>query len=186
VIAWELGKQLAENAIISCDSGTIATWWARQIPVKRGQMHSLSGNLATMACALPDTIAAQIANPGRQCVAFIGDGGLSMLMAEFATCVKYKRCEGIYCQEQHPWSNQMGTDGFLGTRNTDATCNRSISLCTPRRAEGTGITIEDPCCGRLVEQALSRQARSLSKLVDAFEPPMPPKISSPGGSLRRL
>src|SRR5215467_11417539 len=41
VIAWELGKQLAENAIISCDSGTIATWWARLIPVKRGQMHSL-------------------------------------------------------------------------------------------------------------------------------------------------
>src|SRR3989442_5912838 len=53
VVAWELGKHLAENAIVSCDSGTIATWWARQIPVKRGQMHSLSGNLATMAPGLP-------------------------------------------------------------------------------------------------------------------------------------
>ena len=84
VVAWELGKQLPENAIISCDSGTIATWWARHIPAKRGQMHSLSGNLATMANGLPYTIAAQIAYPDRQCVAFVGDGGFSMLMAEFA------------------------------------------------------------------------------------------------------
>ena len=90
VIAWELGKRLAENAIVSCDSGTIATWFARQIPAKRGQMHSLSGNLATMAPGLPYSIAAQIAYPDRQCVAFVGDGGFSMLMAEFATCVKYK------------------------------------------------------------------------------------------------
>ena len=34
---------------------------------------------------LPYTIAAQIAYPERQCVAFVGDGGFSMLMAEFAT-----------------------------------------------------------------------------------------------------
>src|SRR5438477_23503 len=43
VVAWELGKHLSETAIISCDSGTIATWWARHIPAKRGQLHSLSG-----------------------------------------------------------------------------------------------------------------------------------------------
>lgn len=36
------------------------------------------------ACGLPYTIAAQIAHPNRQCVAFVGDGGFSMLMAEFA------------------------------------------------------------------------------------------------------
>ena len=32
VVAWELGKRLADNAIVSCDSGTVATWFARQIP----------------------------------------------------------------------------------------------------------------------------------------------------------
>src|SRR5690349_23204869 len=37
----------------SCDSGTIATWWARHIPARRGQLHSLSGNLATMANGFP-------------------------------------------------------------------------------------------------------------------------------------
>lgn len=63
VVAWELGKRLRADAIVSCDSGTIATWWARQILAKRGQMHTLSGTLATMAPGLPYTIAAQVAFP---------------------------------------------------------------------------------------------------------------------------
>ena len=90
VVAWNIGQQIDDNAIISSDSGTIATWFARQIPVRKGQKHSLSGNLATMANGLPYTIAAQIAYPDRQCIGFVGDGGFSMLMAEFATAVKYQ------------------------------------------------------------------------------------------------
>jgi pyruvate dehydrogenase (quinone) len=90
VVAWELGKRLSDSAIVSADSGTITTWFARQIPVRRGQQHSLSGTLASMGNGLPYAIAAQIAYPERQSVAFVGDGGFSMLMAEFATAVKYR------------------------------------------------------------------------------------------------
>ena len=43
-----------------------------------------------MAPGLPYAIAAQIAYPGRQSVAFVGDGGFTMLMGEFATAVKYR------------------------------------------------------------------------------------------------
>jgi pyruvate dehydrogenase (quinone)/pyruvate oxidase len=89
VVAWELGERLRSDAIVTCDSGTIATWWARQIKAKRGQMHTLSGNLATMAPGLPYAIGAQIAYPDRQVVAFVGDGGFTMLMGEMATAVKY-------------------------------------------------------------------------------------------------
>ncbi|HET8666792.1 MAG TPA: thiamine pyrophosphate-binding protein, partial [Terriglobales bacterium] len=63
VIAHELGKRLRDDAIVTCDSGTIATWWARHIPSRRGQMHTLSGNLATMAPGLPYAIGAQVAHP---------------------------------------------------------------------------------------------------------------------------
>src|SRR6202166_3182748 len=90
VVAAELGKRLPTNAIVNCDSGTITTWWARHIPAKRGQMHTVSGNLATMACGLPYTIAAQIAYPNRLCLAFVGDGGFTMLMGDFVTAVRYK------------------------------------------------------------------------------------------------
>src|SRR5947207_12051236 len=90
VVAWELGKRLRDDAIVVCDSGTVATWFARQIPAKRGQMYSLSGNLASMANGLPYAVGAQVAHPNRQVVAFVGDGGFSMLMAELATAVKYE------------------------------------------------------------------------------------------------
>ena len=53
-------------------------------------MQSRSGNLALMANGFPYAIAAQGAYSNRACSAFIGDGGFSMLMAEFATCVKYR------------------------------------------------------------------------------------------------
>ncbi|MBN1475202.1 hypothetical protein JXA47_00465 [Candidatus Sumerlaeota bacterium] len=87
--AWELGKRLREEAIVSCDSGTITTWWAHQVPVKRSQMHAVSGSMESMACVVPCAIAAQVAYPERQCIAIAGDGGFTMLMAELATCARY-------------------------------------------------------------------------------------------------
>jgi pyruvate dehydrogenase (quinone) len=66
VIAAELGKRLSTNAIVSADSGTNTTWWARHIRARRGQMFSCSGNLAAMAAGLPYTIAVQIAHPHRE------------------------------------------------------------------------------------------------------------------------
>ena len=180
VVAWELGKHLSDNAIISCDSGTIATWWARQIPARRGQMYSLSGNLATMAPGLPYAIAAQIAYPERQSVAFVGDGGFSMLMAEFATCVKYKLPVKVIVIKnnslgQIKWEQMV----FLG--NPEYGCDlQPINFALVAQAcGGTGLTVDDPNdCGRVVEQALNTPGPVLIEaVVDPFEPPMPPKVS---------
>jgi len=90
VVGWELSKRTKENAIIVSDSGTNTTVWARYMQAKQGQMHSCSGNLATMACGLPYAIAAQVAFPNRQVIAVIGDGGFTMLMGEIITAVAYK------------------------------------------------------------------------------------------------
>src|SRR5207249_9855748 len=49
VVAHELGRRLSDTAIVCSDSGTIATWFARNMSARRGQMFQLSGNLATMA-----------------------------------------------------------------------------------------------------------------------------------------
>ena len=65
-----------DDAILTSDSGTIATWAARHFTIRGEREFYLSGNLATMAPGLPYTIANQIAHPGRQCIAFVGDGGL--------------------------------------------------------------------------------------------------------------
>jgi pyruvate dehydrogenase (quinone)/pyruvate oxidase len=90
VVGWELSKRTKENAIIVSDSGTNTTVWARYMQAKKGQMHSCSGNLATMACGMPYAIAAQVAFPERQVIAVVGDGGFTMLMGEIITAVAYK------------------------------------------------------------------------------------------------
>jgi thiamine pyrophosphate-dependent acetolactate synthase large subunit-like protein len=89
VIATQLNDFLKDDAILTTDSGTITTWAARHIHTRRGMKFSCSGNLATMAPGLPYAVAAQAAYPGRQVVAFVGDGGFTMLMGEIATAVKY-------------------------------------------------------------------------------------------------
>ena len=180
VVAWELGKRLDDDAIVSCDSGTIATWFARHIPVKNRQMHSLSGTLATMANGLPYTIAAQIAHPQRQCIGFVGDGGFTMLMGEFATAVKYQLPIKIVVIKnntlgQIKWEQMV----FLG--NPEYACELNpIDFATFAQAcGGTGFRIDDPKnCGQIIEKALRTKGPVLIEAtVDPNEPPMPPKVT---------
>ena len=51
VVAHELNKLLADDAIVATDSGTITTWIARHLMIRGNMMFSCSGNLATMAAA---------------------------------------------------------------------------------------------------------------------------------------
>ncbi|WP_016951982.1 thiamine pyrophosphate-dependent enzyme [Anabaena sp. PCC 7108] len=180
VVAWELGKRLSDTAIVSADSGTNTTWWARQIPAKRGQMHSVSGTMASMACGLPYAIAAQVAYPERQCVAFVGDGGFSMLMAEFLTCVKYQLPIKIVIIKnnslgQIKWEQMV----FLG--NPEYACElQPMDYAAFARACGaTGFTIDDAAtCGDLLDQALATPGPVIIEaVVDPHEPPLPPKIT---------
>jgi pyruvate dehydrogenase (quinone)/pyruvate oxidase len=180
VVAWELGKRLSDTAIVSCDSGTIATWWARQIPVRRGQMHSISGNLATMACGLPYAIGAQIAYPDRQSVAFVGDGGFSMLMAEMSTCVKYNLPVKVVVLKNNSLG-QIKWEQILTLGNPEYGCDlQEVDYAAVARACGArGFTVEDPTrCGSVLEEALNAPGPAvIQAVVDPHEPPMPPKIT---------
>ncbi len=90
VVGWQMDPYIEENAIVVSDSGTNTTVWARYTMAKKGQKHSCSGNLATMACGMPYAIAAQVAFPDRQVIGIVGDGGFTMLMGEIITAVTYK------------------------------------------------------------------------------------------------
>jgi pyruvate dehydrogenase (quinone) len=180
VLARALGLRLRDDAIVACDSGTIATWWARHIPVRRGQMHSLSGTLATMANGLPYAIAAQVAHPDRQVVAFVGDGGFSMLMAEFATCVKYGLPVKVVVVKNNSlamikWEQMV----FLGNPEYGCELQPIDFAAFARACGGTGFTIEDPeACGAVLDEALATPGPVIVEgVVDPFEPPLPPKIT---------
>jgi pyruvate dehydrogenase (quinone) len=180
VVAWELGKRLSDTAIVSSDSGTIATWFARQVPAKRGQMYSLSGTLASMANGLPYAIAAQIAYPERQCIAFVGDGGFSMLMAEFATAVKYQLPIKVIIIKNNTlgmikWEQTV----FLGNPEFGCELQPIDFVAFAKACGGTGMAIEDPVdCGRILDRALATPGPVIVEaIVDPFTPPMPAKIT---------
>jgi pyruvate dehydrogenase (quinone)/pyruvate oxidase len=181
VVAWELGKRLKDNAIVCSDSGTIATWFARFIPARRGQMFTLSGNLATMANGLPYSIGAQIAYPERQCVAFVGDGGFSMLMAEFATAVKYHLDIKVVIIKnntlgQIKWEQMV----FLGNPEFGVELQPIDFVKHAEACGGRGFCIDDPAkCGEILDVALATPGPVIIEaVVDPFEPPMPAKVTA--------
>ncbi len=77
-VFWELSSRLPDDCILTCDSGSAANWFARDLKVRRGMMASLSGSLATMGNAVPYAIAAKFAFPGRVAIAMVGDGAMQM------------------------------------------------------------------------------------------------------------
>jgi pyruvate dehydrogenase (quinone) len=180
VVAYELNKLLSDDAIISTDSGTITTWIARHLRIRGDMMFSCSGNLATMACGLPYAIAAAVAYPGRQVVAFVGDGGLTMLMGELATCVKYGLDVKIVVIKnnalgQIKWEQMV----FLG--NPEYVCElQPIDFAAVARGFGVqAFSVDDPKqCGEVLRRALSTPGPALVEaVVDPHEPPMPPKVT---------
>ncbi|MEM2081598.1 MAG: thiamine pyrophosphate-binding protein [Candidatus Bathyarchaeia archaeon] len=85
-----LNEKIAEDAVISLDVGENCWWFGRNFQMKRTQKMVMSGYLASMGFGLPGAMAAALAYPDRQIVCITGDGGFSMVMADFLTALKYR------------------------------------------------------------------------------------------------
>jgi pyruvate dehydrogenase (quinone)/pyruvate oxidase len=133
-----------------------------------------------MANGLPYAIAAQVAYPNRQVVAFVGDGGFTMLMGEFATCVKYGLPVKIVIIKnntlgQIKWEQMV----FLGNPEFECELQPIDFTAYARACGGQGYTIDDPTrCGEILDEALNAPGPAvIEAVVDPYEPPMPPKIT---------
>jgi len=187
VVARELSERLADDAIVVADSGTVATWFARHVRARRDQMFSLSGTLASMGNGLPYAIAASIAHPGRQVIAMVGDGALSMLMGDLATAVKYRLPIKVIVMK----NNTLGMikwEQMVMLGNPEYACElQPIDFVGIARAFGaTGFTCDDPVrIGEILDEALAVAGPVVVEaVVDPHEPPLPPKIS--GRQARRF
>jgi pyruvate dehydrogenase (quinone) len=182
-IAHAVSELLEDNAIISVDCGTNTSWAAQYINIRKGMKFSLSGTLATMACGLPYAIAAQIAFPDRQCIAFVGDGGFTMLMGEFATAVQYNLPIKIIVIKNNTlgmirWE-QMA---FLGNPEYGVEFTPIDFVKFAEACGGIGYAIKEPDeISSIMEQAMKmdkdrKKPVIIEATVDPFEPPMPPKV----------
>jgi thiamine pyrophosphate-dependent acetolactate synthase large subunit-like protein/rubredoxin len=85
-----LNDKLADDAVISLDVGENCWWFGRNFMMRKSQKMVMSGTLATMGFGLPGALAAALAYPGRQVACLTGDGGLTMVLGDFLTALKYK------------------------------------------------------------------------------------------------
>jgi pyruvate dehydrogenase (quinone)/pyruvate oxidase len=176
----EVDRWAADDAILTCDSGTIATWSARHFDIRGDRRYYLSGNLATMAPGLPYAIAAQWAHPGRQCIAFVGDGGFAMLMAEVLTAIRHELPVKVFINNnaeygQILWEQMVLGFPEFGVRHRGvadyasfATANGALGLRVEHAADVSGA----------VQRALAHPGPAVvDVLTNSDEPPMPAKVT---------
>ncbi|MGW3347405.1 thiamine pyrophosphate-dependent enzyme [Nonomuraea rubra] len=171
----------AEDAIMTCDSGTIATWAARHWTIRGGREFYLSGTLATMAPGLPYAVAMQHAFPGRQVIAYVGDGGFSMLMAEFLTAVQHRLPIKVVINNNNSlgqilWEQMVLGYPEHGVRYAQPEADFSAWA---RSCGGFGAKVtKSEDVAHAIGQALSHDGPALVDVdVNPNEPPMPGKVS---------
>lgn len=186
-VFWELSSRLPDNCIVTCDSGSAANWYARDLKMRRGMMCSLSGGLATMGPGVPYAIAAKFAFPDRVVIATVGDGAMQMNgNAELVTAAKYWR----------QWSDPRLIVMVLNNRDLNQVTWEQRVLSGDPKFEGTqsipdfpyaryatllgfkGIRVDRPeQIGPAWEEALaSDRPVILEAYTDGNVPPLPPHI----------
>jgi len=194
-VVWELSKQLPDGCILSADSGSSTTWFARDLRLRKGMRASLSGNLATMGPAVPYAVAAKFAYPERPVIALVGDGSFQMNgMNELLTIAKY----------HERWSDQRLVVCVFNNRDLNmVTWEQRVLAGDPMYAASQkipdfpaaryaelvglhGIRVENPddLADAWTEVLGAGKPAVLEALVDPEIPPLPPHIT--GDQMKKM
>jgi pyruvate dehydrogenase (quinone)/pyruvate oxidase len=180
-LAHQLDVLAADDAILTCDSGTIATWAARHWHIRGNREFYLSGTLATMAPGLPYALAIQHAYPGRQVIAYVGDGGFAMLMAEFHTAMRYGLPVKVVINNNNSLGQILWEQMVLGYPE------HGVRFGTPlpdyaawaRGCGGMGVHVDkaEDLPGVLADALAHPGPALVDVAVNPDEPPLPGKVS---------
>ena len=85
-----IGELTNGDAIVVTDVGQHQMWAAQYYPYQNERQLVTSGGLGTMGFGIPAAIGAKIANPDKEVVLFVGDGGFQMTNQELAILNIYK------------------------------------------------------------------------------------------------
>jgi acetolactate synthase-1/2/3 large subunit len=87
-IVCAIDRQLSADAVVTSDAGNFSSFIHRYTSFQQGQV-MLSSVVGAMGSGVPMAVAAGLRRPGKQVVAFVGDGGTLMTGNELATAVQY-------------------------------------------------------------------------------------------------
>ena len=139
-----LNDKISDNAVITLDVGEHCWWFGRNFWMKKSQKMVMSGYLATMGFGLPAALAAQIIYPNRQVVCIAGDGGFSMLMADFLTAVKNKLPITIFIFNNKQLGMIMQEQKMEGYDNWQTELQDLDFAEYAKQCGGVGITVKTP------------------------------------------
>ncbi|MCU7726257.1 thiamine pyrophosphate-binding protein [Actinoplanes sp. KI2] len=180
-LAHLLNELATDDAVLTCDSGTIATWAARHWHVRGNREFYLSGTLATMAPGLPYAIGIQHAHPGRQVIAYVGDGGFAMLMAEFHTAARYQLPIKVVINNNNSLGQILWEQMVLGYPEHGIRFGepKPDFAAWARGCGGFGVHVDKPgdLPGALQEAFAHPGPALIDVAVNPDEPPLPGKVS---------
>jgi pyruvate dehydrogenase (quinone) len=180
-LAHQIDRLATDDAVLTCDSGTIATWAARHWHIRGRREFYLSGTLATMAPGLPYAIGIQHAYPERQVIAFVGDGGFAMLMAEFHTAARYGLPIKVVINNNNALGQILWEQMVLGYPEHGVRFGEPLPdyAAWARGCGGLGVHVEKPGdVPSALEEAFAHPGPALVDVaVNPDEPPLPGKVS---------
>jgi pyruvate oxidase/acetolactate synthase-1/2/3 large subunit len=151
-----LTNKIPKDAVISLDVGENCWWFGRNFQMKASQKMILSGYLASMGFGLPGSLAASIAYPDRPSICITGDGGFSMVMADFLTAMKYDLPVKIFVLNNQSLGMIMQEQKVEGFDNWQTNLYNFNFAKFAQNAGGLGINVLNPeDLEKAVEKSLS-------------------------------
>ena len=139
-----LNDKISDKAVITLDVGEHCWWFGRNFWMKKSQKMVMSGYLATMGFGLPAALAEQIIYPNRQVVCIAGDGGFSMLMADFLTAVKNNLPITVFIFNNKQLGMIMQEQKMEGYANWQTELQDLDFAEYAKQCGGVGITVKTP------------------------------------------
>ncbi len=109
----EFAKAAPPDVLYSWDGGDFVHWGRAMLPALHAGGWLRLGPLGTIGSALPNSIALQMANPGRPVVMITGDGSLGFYIAELDTLVRYGLPVVIVVGNDAGWGLERELQGEL-------------------------------------------------------------------------
>ncbi|MEN6592829.1 MAG: thiamine pyrophosphate-dependent enzyme [Methanobacterium sp.] len=139
-----LNEKLDDDAVITLDTGENGWWFGRNFWMKKTQKMIMSGYLGTMGFGLPAALVAQLIYPERQVVCITGDGGFSMVMADFVTAVRNDLPIKLFLFNNHQLAMIMQEQMVEKFPNWETELYNPDFAAYARDCGGVGINVKDP------------------------------------------
>jgi pyruvate oxidase len=139
-----LNDKIADDAVISLDVGENCWWFGRNFIMRKTQKMVMSGTLATMGFGLPGALASALIYPGKQIVCLTGDGGLTMVLGDFLTALKYELPIKVFVMNNKRLGMIMQEQKIEGFQDSQTDLYDYNFADFAEHSGGIGIKVKEP------------------------------------------